>query len=848
MKGRIPPKLPGWIIRRLSVYEDMFAVTSDLEEEYIYLYGEKGKFRSGMWYWKQTFRILSSYFFNSITWKIFMLNNYLKIALRNIKNNKSYSFLNIFCLTLGIACCTIIMIWMENELSFDSYHKNSDQLYRVTNNWGWVTPQPLASELKNNYPEIVNSSRFITRGGRLIKYEDKKFYEDNFVLSDPELFQMLDFYFTKDKPDEIFRNINDIILTESMSKKYFGNADPVGKVLNIDNKYDFIVTGVLKDFSQNTMIKGDFFISFEFIKYYDAHVKPDDWGYNSYNTLIQVQKNALVTEIGKKLSALSKLHFPDSNNDYIMQNIRDLRLYDIKGKRTGMNNIYIFSALAFLVLLMACINFMYLSTAGSFKRAKEICMRKTVGAKKTELLVQFLGESFLLSLFAFVSALFIVKLSLPLFSELAGINMTFDLVNIRLISGLFGIILFTALLSGSYPALYLSSFQPVSILKGTANIFSKHKLSRRLLVLSQFSLSTLLVICLAVIYLQLDFMKNRDLGYNSRNVIFFRMKGGLNKRYKSFKNELKQNPVFFSITAASSRTGADTHFGTRGWSINGKEPEKDNVITGLKVDSDYFNTMGMKIVLGNDFKNLPQNTAVNSVVLNETAVKTVGINSPVGKRFTFWNRDYTIAGIVKDYNYDSLHESIIPVVIVFAPEECRSVVVRITGEKDISEALAFLKSKWEEYVPGFPFEYYFLDESVENMYGTEKKTITLLSYFTFLIISISSLGLFGLSLFTVSQRTKEIGIRKVLGATVFKISGLLTTEFVMLMLMSYFIAWPSAYFIMNRWLLNFAYKTDIGTTIYVLSSCATLFIALAAVSYHTVKAARANPVNSLKYE
>ncbi|MCP4724373.1 MAG: FtsX-like permease family protein, partial [bacterium] len=733
MKKSSPPQLAEYLLKFLAPDNLSKTAPGDFEEIYNRIYSNKGRVAAGIWYWWQVLKSIPVFIKDKFYRNGTMFKNYLKTTIRYIIKQKGYSFLNISGLALGMACCVLILIWVENELSFDSFHENVEDIYRVTNDWGRVTPPPLAPTLKSDYPEVINSARFYSMSGRLVKYENKVFYEDRIAFADPSFFKIMDFPFIKGVSETSFINKNSIVLTESMAEKYFGKIDPVGKVLNIDNKYDLVVTGVLANLPDNTYLKADFFTPFELLWNYHSHVSQDNWGYNSYETYILLKENTDLDAFQGKLTALNREHFPNSSGSYPIQNIRDIRLYNIKGERTGITNIYIFSALAVLVLVTACINFMNLSTARSVKRAREIGMRKTVGARKRQLITQFFSESFSISFIAFIFALILVRSLLPVFSGLSGNEMSFDVLNGSYIIGLLGVVIFTGLLSGSYPALLLSSFQPVSVLKGSVRSGASHFIVRRVLVIAQFSLSTFLIICTIVIFNQLSYIKNKDLGYDSDNIIYFRMKGNLNKSFQAFKNEVLQNPVFSSITASGSRTGADTHFGTRGWTFEGKEPE-DDVLTGVRVDYDYIKTMGMEIIEGQDFKTISYENAVNSVILNETAVKTAGVDFPVGKTFSFWRRSYNIAGVVKDYHYDSIHESIIPVVIIFDPEECVTVVVKLVSGGEEDKAIAFLRQKWEKFVPDFPFEYSFLDEAVKDMYGTEEKTGTMLGYFTILAL------------------------------------------------------------------------------------------------------------------
>jgi len=859
-----PPLFPRWLLRQMRIYQENYLIAGDIEEVFHYYVSEKGYSAASLWFWGQALYCLPKYLINCIHWRNIMLKNYIKIAFRNIVKQKGFSFLNISGLTVGMACCILILLWVRDELSFDRFHKNADVIYRVTehqyNSSGdyfpvAVTPWPLAEELKNNYPEIIESARLRILSGRLINFDDKKFIEDDFVAVDPSFLKMFSFPLIKGDISTALSEPSTVLITQETAKKYFGDEDPLGKSITISNRIDFKITGVLKDVPQNSHLRFDFLVPFESTLRMEGW--SEGWGDNNYYTFIQLQNNSSYQTLSEKIYEYILNVFPQSGTKFILQPLTDIHLrsdyaIDLYGQTQSKTiYVYVFSIVALFVLFIACINFMNLSTARSVKRAKEVGLRKVVGAKKSNLVVQFYGESIFLTIISLVVAVFIVYLLLPLFNDLSGKQLTLHLLNEPyLLLGLLGLGLFTGLVSGSYPALVQSSFKPVDSVKGAAQFLSgksRRSMFRKILVITQFTLSIMLIIGTLIVYRQVNFMMNSELGYEKEHMISLRKRGNLSSQYETFKNELIKNPNIMGVTASSDIPTYTVH-STSGFSWEGRNPEISFLIHQFTVDHDYIKTFNMEIVEGRDFsKEFPVDATTQTFIVNETAVKAMGLEDPIGKRFTLYRHKGHIVGVVKDFHYKSLQTEIEPLCLRIYPQWDNYIFIKVKSES-IIETISSIESVYKDFSFDYPFEFSFLDEAVEGLYYSEKKTRQIFNHFTLIAIIISCLGLFGLAAFMTQEKTKEIGVRKILGASLPNIVKLLSKEFIVLVSAANMIAWPVAYFFMKNWLLNFAYRIDLTIDVFLLSGFIALGIAIMTVSYHSIKAATTNPVDSLRYE
>lgn len=792
-----------------------------------------------------------------------MLWNYLKVTWRNIRRYKGYSFINIVGLAVGLASCILILLWVQDELSYDRFHTNGNDLYRVVAEWRktkpashyWPVCAPLAPALKEEYPEIIKAARFTRlRRGQLVKFGSKNFNESQICLTDPDFFEMFTFPFVQGDARTALSNPESIVLTEEMAAKYFGTEDPIGKTLNINNEYDFIVTGVIKNIPHNSHLQFDFLASFVRIEDFEkAWEVLDNWTLNGFATYIELEERASAAVLTDKIANYRQKKVPESKDVLYLQPLKDIHLYSshilfgIEGQG-DIRYVYIFSIVAFFVLFIASINFMNLSTARSSNRAKEVGLRKVVGAKRAQLIRQFFCESIVMAFCSLILAVVLAELFLPVFTNLSGKQLSLDLSShINILFTIVLLTLITGFLSGSYPAFFLSSLRPVKILKGISKTEGQGYLFRRILVVSQFSLSILLIICTVVVSHQVEFMRNKKLGFDKDQVAYFPIRDELVPRYDSFKSELLKNTGIKNVAVSSNLPTSGVILTTDKVTWEGKNPEEVVVLEVTSAGYDFIETFNMEIVKGRSFSKEFSSDEEEAIVINETAEKVIGIEDPVGKQLVFGESAVTIIGVVKDYHFKSLHSEIEPLVLAIVPDLFRYVFVKL-DTADIQNTLIDIESTWKSFFPDTPFEFHFLDEAYDKLYRSEQRMGSLFNTFTILAIVISCLGLFGLASFMAEKRTKEIGIRKVLGASIAGIIILLNKQFTRWVLIANVVAWPIAYYVMSKWLQGFAYRINLEIWIFALAALAALVIAVFTVSYQSVRAALANPVDSLRYE
>jgi len=709
-------------------------------------------------------------------------------------------------------------------------------------------PGPLGPALKADYPEIINFTRTFGEANGPLKYRNKVFTGKVRGVS-PSFFEMFTFPFVKGDSKNCLSEPRSIVLTEKMAAKLFKDENPLGKTLGFEwwgTWHDLKVTGVIEDAPPNTHIRFDYLLPFEFVTWSGMTI--ESWDVGAYQTYVLLPKNSNFKEVSEKIAGTIKKHFPESSNTLHLEPLTRIHLYNFTGGGP-ITYIYIFSIIGMLILCIACINFMNLSTARSIERAREVGMRKVVGSTRAQLIRQFLGESVLLSLLSFILALLLVQALLPSVNNIVGKPLTLLYSSSSLFIFL-GIAILTGILSGCYPAVFLSSFQPVAVLKGYVRSGSQNIRLRKLLTIGQFVISIALITGTIIIYQQLVYMRNTDMGINKNHVINMELRGSLRNQYRTIKKELLRNPDILAVSATNG--SFSKFFGTDKIGWEGK-PENERIFMSIhSVDFDYQKIFDIKMAQGRYFSRDYPTDISDGIIVNETAAKIMGMESPIGQRISCWipfdpQRSGTIIGVAKDFHFRSLHEKINPLVLVTAPGWFTDVYIRIKPE-NVPETLGFLEKTLAELAPDFPFEYSFLDEDIDNLYKTEQRIGNLVRYGTFLAIFIACLGLFGLASFTAEKRTKEIGIRKVLGASVSGIVLLLTKEFTKWVILANLIAWPIAYYVMSRWLQNFAYHVNIRIWTFLLSAALALVTALITISFRAVKTAASNPVESLRYE
>jgi predicted permease len=785
-----------------------------------------------------------------------MLRNYIKIALRNIKKHKGYSFINITGLAIGMACCILITIWVLDELSFDKFHNNAPDLYRVEENQFYsgrvfhvtVTPYPMAPILQEETPEIIDATRYVWSGGLLFTYEEKSFFEDDIRAVDPSFLQMFTFPLIKGDSNTALNDPYSLIISKDTAKKYFGEENPIGQVITINNQHEFTVTGVMKNVPHNSLLQFEVLLPYEFLR--KTERTTESMGTNSIQTFVQLERGISADIVNEKIRDFIKRHLENSVTELELMPFTQIHLHGYFGYEKDIGPIkyvYVFSVIALFVLLIACINFMNLSTARSANRAREVGMRKVVGAMKRNIIKQFYGESIVYALFALIIAVILVAAFFPAFNSLSEKNMSFNITKIwQIFAGLLFITIFTGLVAGSYPALFLSAFKPVKVLKGSLRSGKGSVFFRRVLVVIQFALSIILIIGTVVVYKQLHFMKTRDIGLDKEHLLYIYMRGDIRNSYDTFKNELLNNPRILGVSG-SSQNPLSIGSNSSGAEWDGKDPNLEILIGMGAVDFDFVKTMKIDLIEGRNFSREFETDKTKAFLINEEVVKIMGKESPVGEHFSFMGREGSIIGVMKNFHYQSIRNKIEPIALAVAPEYLNYILIRISPG-DTSAALSIIEETWNKVIPSYPFEYRFMDEFFDMMYRMEERAGALLKYFAIFAVLIACLGLFGLASFTAEQRTKEIGIRKVLGASVSQIIYLLSREFFILVVLANLIAWPIAYFVMRNWLQDFAYRASLGIFTFALAMVLALVIAIVSVSFQAIRAAVSNPADSLRYE
>ncbi|MCJ7581221.1 MAG: ABC transporter permease [Candidatus Aminicenantes bacterium] len=782
-----------------------------------------------------------------------LLWNIFKITLRRIKRHKGYSLINISGLAIGLTCCILIFLWVQRELSFDRFHANADRIYRVLSVWpedseyGPQGPGPLGPTLKSEYPDIVNVARLFDSPSRPLRHEDTVFHIKTLGV-DPSFLEIFSFPFIRGDLTSSFEDPKFIVLTEETAKKYFGEEDPTGKILMFEwwgRWLEFHVTGVVKNVPQDSHLQFDALIPFDFVT--ASGMTIDQWDTIAYHTYVQLDTNADYEALDTKISEIIKKYSPSATHEFHLEPLTRIHLHNYFGGGP-ISYVYIFSTIGILILLIACINFMNLSTARSMSRAKEVGMRKVVGSSRGQLIQQFLGESVVLSLLALCVAVIFVQLLLPSVNRILETKLSMHLNPIVLIL-LFGIALTTGLISGCYPAFLLSGFQPVAAITGSGRKTSKRSPLRRILVISQFVITIALIICVTFVFKQLSFIRNKGLGFQKSQILSLTMGGSYWDNYETIKQEMLSNPNVLSMT--QTNFSFPSGFGTSHLWWEGKENDENISMDIRSVDFDFQKTFGIEMAQGRFFSENFQTDVLESFILNEAAVKFLGLESPVNKAFScqipFADGKGKIIGVVKDFHFQSLHREIAPLILMIHPYWFTHCHFRISPE-DVPETFAFINLKLKELVPEYPFELRFLDDNIDGLYKMEQRVGHLVRYGAIIAVFVACLGLFGLASFTTEQRTKEIGIRKVLGASVPGVLYLFSREFTKWVLLANVIAWPVAYLVMRRWLHGFAYRTPMEWDVFVFSAALALLTACLTVAYHSIKAAVSNPVNSLRHE
>jgi putative ABC transport system permease protein len=794
-----------------------------------------------------------------------MIKNLLLVALRNFKRDKWYSLLNILGLTIGITFSLFLIFYIKDELSYDRHNEKANRIYRInahikepdkdTMRWA-STPFPMGPALAKDYPEVEEAVRFVGSGSTMYKNGELRLYEEKIYTVDSNVFRVFTHKFIAGDPNNALIAPNSMVLTRSMAKKFFGNMNCVGKSLENASGDVYKITAVIEDVPKNSHILFNGLISRSSLPADFAN----SWGGFGFYTYVLLRPNTSVAAFEKKMEPVYDKYLASIFAQYNIKmrfGAQPITAIHLHSNTTGepeeigsMSYIYIFSAVAFFMLFIACINYMNLTTARSARRAKEIGVRKVTGSSQVQLVSQFLVESTLTAFFALLLALGLIALLLPTFNSLSGKFISFGrLLQPDTIVILLGIILFVGIVGGSYPAFYLSKFNPVSVLKGSLAKGSSNVVLRRILVVVQFSISMIMVICTWVVYGQLKYLRNKDLGFSKDQVLVATANSNNNIRSKvlAFKNEMRSNPNVLSVSTSQGVPGSGINFNL--FTIESKNGYVDKGVDCYAVDEDYFKTLGMKVVKGRGFSGLSD--TLRSIVVNESMVKEFGWgDNALGKRVKFpgdTSGNYLeVVGVIKDFNQKSLYNPIAPLLLFYSPNN-NSIQLKLQAG-NIPAAITSIESKWKATFPELPFQYTFLDQDFDSQYAADQKRGKIFTAFSVLTILITCLGLLGLIAFTTQQRQKEISIRKVMGADTRQLVPLITKNFVLLVGISCLIAFPVAWYFMDKWLDIFPYNTGLSAFPFILSAIAILLITLLTVSFHTLKAALANPVKSLRTE
>ncbi len=803
-----------------------------------------------------------------------MIRHFFQIAWRNLLKRKFYSFINIAGLAIGMACCVLITLYIQHELSYDQYHTKRDRTYRVLQAFRNVqngetltapTPEdyqvwgcaPLGPALQADFPEIEKVVQFMSPASLLLQHGEKRFQQDNLLFMDSTAFDVFSWKMLYGDPHTALTAPNNIVLTQTVARKFFGNENPVGQVLRVDNQDSYLVTGVMEDVPPNSQFTFNGLISMATAKKYRSEIF-DWWGYVDFYTYVLLKENTNIQSLQKQSAAFLKRHNSEDKGYAIsFEKMTDAYLHSVAARQPGptgsLLNVYLFSCIAVFIMLIACINFMNLSTARSLERAKEIGVRKVMGVRPSSLMVQFLSESVLLSVAAAVIALILAQAGIPVIGKLSGKDLSYSNFFTPLLPvymAAFAVV--TGLLAGIYPAWFLSGFKAIAVLKGKFNPSGEGIPLRKALVVFQFTLSIALIAGTTIVYTQLEYVNRHDLGFQKDQMVILDFEGDekVRQNIETVKKAIADQPGVVSVAASRAVPGeflpnAGTQIQTPGGQMSNQTPFI------YEIDFDFIPAYHIPLVAGRAYSRSYPTDSAQSMVINEAAARLYGYARPadaVGKKFTQWGRTGTIIGVVKDFNFRSLHQAVEPLTLRYGyPYSLNRISVSIKGD-NIPATLARLRETWSQLVPQRPFLYHFLDESFSAQYESDQHFGQLFTFFSCLAICIACLGLFGLSTFMAQQRVKEIGIRKVLGSSISAIVILLSKDFIKLILVAIVVAIPLCWWAMDKWLQGFAYRITIGPVVFIEAGAIALGVALATIAWQAVKAAMGNPIQSLRNE
>ena len=874
-KRYISPVMPRILLKLMSVYYEKHSVIEDSEETFSEIMKSEGSFKAKRWYWGNALKSVAGYLKLIVSWRLTMLKNHLKIAYRNFIRHKLYSFINVFGLAIGLSICMIISLWVLRELSYDRFHEKGHRIYRIERElfrdnlyrrWP-ITGGLYKQALIDDFPEIENAVRFWRREFAIKDHKNDHHRQGMFAV-DNSVFEIFDFSLEDGDEQSALSDPMTVVLTRENADKYFGKGEAVGKSLTFEwegEQTDFKVTGILDQVPENSHIHFDMLISIASF----AEEEFSDWRSNYLYTYVLVSKNTSKSQLEGKLKTFVTQRLEPYYGDLLILNremgihevlkmhlvpITDIHLHPSTNWEVeaggSISSVYIFSSIAILILIIACMNFVNLSTARASKRAKEVSLRKTVGAEKRQLRVQFIQESVLLAFVSLALALVISSLFIQTYNDIFAENLSLSLLlQLKNLLLLLGATFAVGVMAGLYPAFYLTRFEPVEVMKSGPVSGSGKSIFRRNMVIVQFGISIILIIGLFTVYKQMKYIQTRSLGFDKENVVILPVRSQqISQNYQSFRNDLKSNPQIISASA-SAEVPADFHYSNTNYRrLDSDEPI---ILYLFFCDYDYVDTYGMEVIAGRAFSRDFGTDTEGTIMLNESGVHRFGWKpeEAIGKKLKgpYSEEAVKVIGVVKNFNYKSLRREVEPMAMLLYPDYIRKISVRIMPG-DIGRTLNFIHKVWETVFPGDQFEYSFLDNRINQLYEREKKMQDLFIIFSALSILVACLGLLGLVSFTAELKTKEIGIRKVLGASTGHVIVLLSKEFIKWIMLANIVAWPLAWFMMNKWLQNFAYRANIGWIVFFLAGFVTMAIAVFTFIFQTVRTASAKPVDSLRYE
>jgi len=792
-----------------------------------------------------------------------MALNKLKQALRLLFKERRITIINIIGLSVSLACALFMLLWVQHELSYDRYHNDFDQLYRVEEDQYYsgaepyhvnVTPYISGPVWKDEVPEIEEQCRIAFMGGLLFSQDENKFFQEGLISTDSSFFDMFTFEFKYGNAANVLREPNTMVISEEVATKYFGDENPVGEAIIVNQDQAFTISAVIFDPPSNTILDVNVLFPWNYIESQDRY--NESWGNNTILTFVKLQEGSIDTVVNRKITEVTNIYKENNTIDYSVASFSGIHLHSYFGfgrSPGAILYVYIFSAIALFVLLIACINFMNLSTARSSIRAKEIGLRKVNGASRGWLIRQYLSESFIQTLISMVVALLLVLLLLNKFNHLSGKEIEAgNLLSLQYLFGILGVLVITTLLAGSYPALYLSALKPVRAIREQTDQRTKSGLFRKILVVFQFTLAVILITGAMVASRQLIHMRNADLGYNKYNLVHIALRGSLNQEYEMLKLSFQSIPGVLNTTAsmqAPYRIGSNSS----GIDWDGKDPEQDVLVSFTGVHHNFTETMGITLQAGRDFSDaypgdMYHDDTLANFIINSTLAGIIGKEEIVGMELVFMGIQGQIVGVMEDYHFKPVGDEIEPMALApFGSTMLQSMVVRLAPEAP-QEALQFMEEKWNELLPQYPFEYDYVEDVIDGMYTTEERMATLLKIFMVVAMVIASLGLFALASFTAQRRIKEIGIRKSMGAQEGQITFMMIRDFSLYILISLVIALPAVWFIARWWLSEFSFRIELGPGLFLITALVTTTVAILTVMYHAFRTARTNPVLALRYE